>query len=41
MVKVNIKTDGVNLNTNGCPCESRWMSTEVLIDVPTKSDICQ
>ena len=32
MIKVNIKTEGVNLNTDGHPYESRWTSTEALMD---------
>ena len=42
MIKVNIKTDGVefNLNTDGHPYESRWTSKEALMDVRMKADVC-
>ena len=30
---VNIKTEDVNINTDGRPYESRWTSTAVLMDV--------
>ena len=40
MIKVNIKTDGVNLNADGHPYKSLWTSTEALMDVRMKADGC-
>ena len=40
MIKFNIKLMEVNLNTDGHPYESRWTSTEALMDVRMKADGC-